>query len=211
MSFASLRLGPRVPAARAPHARPPPCYLRLARVMKAPPRPLSQKRAAEGLQGRVRRARVYVLSPAAGAARRSTPLPLRGPRASLERFTHYSDGFYGVFLPENVSNPCCSVAVKKESIPSPGDRTLIGSPSHGSGPSGPRPPMMLGISRCGRRSSARHWVWRCRYSPPSPAATNARPPCAAVRSTGGTFSATTRPPAPRTLAQPKRKTGPSEF
>ena len=49
--------------------------------MKAPPRPLSQKRAAEGLQGRVRRARVYVLSPAAGAARRSTPLPLRGPRA----------------------------------------------------------------------------------------------------------------------------------
>jgi hypothetical protein len=77
MSFASLRLGPRVPAARAPHARPPPCYLRLARVMKAPPRPLSQKRAAEGLQGRVRRARVYVLSPAAGAARRSTPLPLR--------------------------------------------------------------------------------------------------------------------------------------
>ena len=73
MSFASLRLGPRVPAARAPHARPPPCYLRLARVMKAPPRPLSQKRAAEGLQGRVRRARVYVLSLAAGAARRSTP------------------------------------------------------------------------------------------------------------------------------------------
>ena len=118
MSFASLRLGPRVPAARAPHARPPPCYLRLARVMKAPPRPLSQKRAAEGLQGRVRRARVYVLSPAAGAARRSTPLPLRGPRASLERFTHYSDGFYGVFLPENAQNPCCSVAVKKESIPS---------------------------------------------------------------------------------------------
>ena len=116
MSFASLRLGPRVPAARAPHARPPPCYLRLARVMKAPPRPLSQKRAAEGLQGRVRRARVYVLSPAAGAARRSTPLPLRGPRASLERFTHYSDGFYGVFLPENAQNPCCSVAVKKESI-----------------------------------------------------------------------------------------------
>jgi hypothetical protein len=30
--------------------------------MKAPPRPLSQKRAAEGLQGRVRRARLYVLS-----------------------------------------------------------------------------------------------------------------------------------------------------
>ena len=118
MSFASLRLGPRVPAARAPHARPPPCYLRLARVMKAPPLPLSQKREAEGLQGRVRRARVYVLSPAAGAARRSTPLPLRGPRASLERFTHYSDGFYGVFLPENAQNPCCSVAVKKESIPS---------------------------------------------------------------------------------------------
>jgi hypothetical protein len=33
-----------------------------------------------------------------------------------------------------------------------------------------------------RRSFARHWVWRCRYSPPSPAATNARPPCAAVSS-----------------------------
>ena len=62
MSFASLRLGPRVPAARAPHARPPPCYLRLARVMKAPPRPLSQKRAAEGLQGRVRRDRVRMCS-----------------------------------------------------------------------------------------------------------------------------------------------------
>ncbi|MFN9687179.1 MAG: hypothetical protein ACK583_18175, partial [Cyanobacteriota bacterium] len=73
--------------------------------MKAPPRPLSQKRAAEGLQGRVRRARVYVLSPAAGAARRSTPLPLRGPRASLERFTHYSDGFYGVFLPSSLNSP----------------------------------------------------------------------------------------------------------
>ena len=128
MSFASLRLGPRVPAARAPHARPPPCYLRLARVMKAPPRPLSQKRAAEGLQGRVRRARVYVLSPAAGAARRSTPLPLRGPRASLERFTHYSDGFYGVFLPENVQNPCCSVAVKKESIPSRNNKAHWGAP-----------------------------------------------------------------------------------
>ena len=48
-----------------------------ARVMKAPPRPLSQKRTAEGLQGRVRRARLYVLSPAGGAARRSTHLPLR--------------------------------------------------------------------------------------------------------------------------------------
>jgi hypothetical protein len=40
---------------------------------------------------------------------------------------------------------------------------------------------------CGRRSSARHWVWRCRYSPPSPAATNARPPCAAARSTAWTY------------------------
>jgi hypothetical protein len=129
MSFASLRLGPRVPAARAPHARPPPCYLRLARVMKAPPRPLSQKRAAEGLQGRVRRARVYVLSPAAGAARRSTPLPLRGPRASLERFTHYSDGFYGVFLPENVIPPVsvsrtlCTGSVKQ--TPTLHAKTLI--------------------------------------------------------------------------------------
>ena len=96
-------------------------------------------------------------------------------------------------------------------LTTPRPASSIGSPSHGSEPSGPRPPMMLGISRCGRRSSARHWVWRCRYSPPSPAATNVRPPCAAVRSTGWTFSATTRPPAPRTLAQPKRTTGPSEF
>jgi hypothetical protein len=37
--------------------------------------------------------------------------------------------------------------------------------------------MMLGISRCGKRSSARHWVWRCRYSPPSPAATSASALC----------------------------------
>jgi hypothetical protein len=36
--------------------------------MKAPTRPLSLKRAAEGLLGRVRRARLYVLSQAAGAA-----------------------------------------------------------------------------------------------------------------------------------------------
>jgi hypothetical protein len=153
MSFASLRLGPRVPAARAPHARPPPCYLRLARVMKAPPRPLSQKRAAEGLQGRVRRARVYVLSPAAGAARRSTPLPLRGPRASLERFTHYSDGFYGVFLPENAQNPCC-LAVKKESILSPQGQTaqktgVFGtlSPSVAPSENGPSAPTKLRIAQ----------------------------------------------------------------
>jgi len=45
--------------------------------MKAPTRPLSKKRAAEGLLGRMRRARLYFLSPAAGAARRSTHLPLR--------------------------------------------------------------------------------------------------------------------------------------
>ena len=90
-------------------------------------------------------------------------------------------------------------------------RVPHGSTSHGSGPSGPPLPMTLGISHCGRRLSARHWVWRCRSSPPSPAATNARPPCADVRSTGWTFSATTRPPAPRTLAQPKRTTGPSEM
>jgi hypothetical protein len=44
--------------------------------------------------------------------------------------------------------------------------------------------MTLGTSLCGRRSSARHWVWRCRYSPPSPAATNARPPCAAAKKHG---------------------------
>ena len=45
----------------------------------------------------------------------------------------------------------------------------------------------LGSSCCGRRLSARPWVWRCLYSPPSPAATNTRQPCAAVRSTGWTF------------------------
>ena len=77
--------------------------------------------------------------------------------------------------------------------------------------SGPRPTMMLGISRYERRLSARHWVWRCRYSPPSPAATNARPPCAAARSTGWTFTATTRRHAQHTPAQPKRMTGPLEF
>jgi hypothetical protein len=72
-------------------------------------------------------------------------------------------------------------------------------------------PMTLGISRCGRRLSARHWVWRCRYSPPSPAATSARPPCAAARSTAQTRMTTTGPPVLRTVAQPKRTTGRSEF
>ena len=65
-------------------------------------------------------------------------------------------------------------------------RVPHGSTCHGSGPSGPPLPMTLGISRCGRRLSARHWVWRCRYSPPSPAATNVRPPCAAARSAAQT-------------------------
>ena len=74
----------------------------------------------------------------------------------------------------------------------------IGSPSHDLGPSGPQQPMMIGISCCGRRLSAQHWVWRCQYSTPSPATTNACPPCEAVRGTGWTFSATTRPPAPHT-------------
>jgi hypothetical protein len=72
-------------------------------------------------------------------------------------------------------------------------------------------PMTIGISRCGRRLSARHWVWRCRYSPPSPAATSARPPCAAARSTAQTRTTTTRPPVRRTVAQPKRTTARSEF
>jgi hypothetical protein len=44
--------------------------------MKAPPRPLSQKRVAEGLLERVRRARLYALWQAAGAARRPAHLPL---------------------------------------------------------------------------------------------------------------------------------------
>jgi hypothetical protein len=44
--------------------------------MKVPPRPLSQKRAAEWLLGRVRRARLYVLSQAAGAAALYAPSSL---------------------------------------------------------------------------------------------------------------------------------------
>ena len=48
----------------------------MACVMKATTRPLSKKRAAEGLLGRVHRARLYALSQAAGAARCSTHLPL---------------------------------------------------------------------------------------------------------------------------------------
>ena len=59
--------------------------------MKAPPRPLSQKRAAEGLQGRVRRARLYVLSQAAGAAA-LYHLPLRTTSLLLE-----GEGFKGHF------------------------------------------------------------------------------------------------------------------
>jgi hypothetical protein len=45
--------------------------------MKVLTRPLSKKSPAEGLLGRMRRARLYVLSPAAGAALRSTHIPLR--------------------------------------------------------------------------------------------------------------------------------------
>jgi hypothetical protein len=62
-------------------------------VMEAPQRPLSKKRAAEGLLGRMRRARLYVLSPAAGAARRSTHLPLR-TTSLLRAILLMIDGFY---------------------------------------------------------------------------------------------------------------------
>jgi hypothetical protein len=53
----------------------------------------------------------------------------------------------------------------RRKLTTPRPATFIGSPSHGSGPSGPRPPMMLGTSLCGRRSSA----------PPPPQPTLARP------------------------------------
>jgi hypothetical protein len=55
-------------AARAPHARPPPCRLRLGPRDEGAAAPVVPKRVAEGLLGRVRRARLYVLSQAAGAA-----------------------------------------------------------------------------------------------------------------------------------------------
>ena len=60
--------------------------------MKAPPRPVSQKRAAEGLLGRVRLVRLYVLSQAAGTARRSNNLPLRTTSnlRAIPRSTHTS-------------------------------------------------------------------------------------------------------------------------
>jgi hypothetical protein len=58
------------------HTYDPPCPLHLARVMKAPTRPLSKKRAAEELLGRVHLARLYALWQAAGAARRPAHLPL---------------------------------------------------------------------------------------------------------------------------------------
>jgi hypothetical protein len=61
-----------------------PCRLRQGPGMKTPPRPLSQKRVAEGLLGRVRRARRYVLWQAADAAALYTFL--FGLRASLGRF-----------------------------------------------------------------------------------------------------------------------------
>ena len=61
-----------------------PCRLRQGPGMKTPPRPLSQKRVAEGLLGRVRRARRCVLWQAAdGAALYTLPF---GLRASLGRF-----------------------------------------------------------------------------------------------------------------------------
>ena len=75
----------------------------------------------------------------------------------------------------------------------------------------PTTAMMLGISRYGRRLSARHWVWRCRYSPPSPAATNARPPCAAARSKAWTFTATTTWNCTPHSGATKAHDGPSEF
>ena len=64
-----------------------PCRLRQGPGMKTPPRPLSQKRVAEGLLGRVRRARRArrcVLWQAADAAALYTFL--FGLRASLGRF-----------------------------------------------------------------------------------------------------------------------------
>ena len=61
-----------VPAA----ARAPRTTLHLARVMKAPTRPLSKKRAAEELLGRVHLPRLYALWQAAGAARRPAHLAL---------------------------------------------------------------------------------------------------------------------------------------
>jgi hypothetical protein len=106
---------------------------------------------------------------------------------------------------------CSSYGNECRKLTAPRPASSIESPPHGSGPSGPRPPMMLGTSLCGRHSSARRWVWRCRYSPPSPAATNARTPCAAARSTEWTFTVTTRRPARHTPVQRRRTTGPSEF
>ena len=61
-----------------------PCRLRQGPGMKTPPRPLSQKRVAEVLLGRVRRARRCVLWQAADAAALYTFL--FGLRASLGRF-----------------------------------------------------------------------------------------------------------------------------
>jgi hypothetical protein len=62
-------------AARAPHVRPS-CPLHLARVMKTHTRPLSKKRAAEEILGRVHLARLYDLWQAEGAARRPAHHPL---------------------------------------------------------------------------------------------------------------------------------------
>jgi len=55
---------------------PPAGTCRIARVMKAPTRRLSKKRAAEELLGRVHLPRLYAVWQAAGAARRPAHLPL---------------------------------------------------------------------------------------------------------------------------------------
>jgi hypothetical protein len=60
-----------------------PCRLRQGPGMKTPPRPLSQKRVAEGLLGRVRRARRA--RPVAGSSAALYTF-LFGLRASLGRF-----------------------------------------------------------------------------------------------------------------------------
>jgi hypothetical protein len=50
----------------------------------------------------------------------------------------------------------------------PRPATSFGSPFHGSGPSGPRPPTMPWTQRSGRRLSPRREVWRFPCSPPPP-------------------------------------------
>ncbi len=56
-----------------PHARPPPCLLRLGPRDENAAAPVVPKRVAEGLLGLTCRARLYVLSQAAGAAALDAP------------------------------------------------------------------------------------------------------------------------------------------